>query len=231
MCCVGSVCAERLTGSGVLRDLYQILGSAIVPRPIAFVSTVSKDGVPNLAPFSYFSMIGHNPPMVSISCSLTTRRPKDTRENILATRQFSVNIVSEHLAVPMNATSVECPADVDEWEIAGLRKRPSVGIKPALVDASLVNFECELYHHLDIAPPSETGQASLPPTTTLILGLIQRVHVNEGILTPDGSAIDPAKLQAVARLGGTAYAKVNEGFELARPVWKEMRTQMEGELG
>ena len=64
--------------------------------------------------------------MVSISCSLTTRRPKDTRENILATRQFSVNIVSEHLAVPMNATSVECPADVDEWEIAGLKKRSSV---------------------------------------------------------------------------------------------------------
>ena len=71
----------------------------------------------------------------------------------------------------------------------------------------------------------------MPPTTTLILGLIQRVHVNEGILTPDGSAIDPAKLQAVARLGGTAYAKVNEGFELARPVWKEMRAQMEGESG
>ena len=71
----------------------------------------------------------------------------------------------------------------------------------------------------------------MPPTTTLILGLIQRVHVNEGILTPDGSAIDPAKLQAVARLGGTSYAKVNEGFELARPVWKEMRSQMEGESG
>ncbi|KAI5889463.1 uncharacterized protein SCHCODRAFT_02634598 [Schizophyllum commune H4-8] len=193
----------------------------------------------------WLGQIGHNPPMLSISYSLTTRRPKDTRENILATRQFSVNIVNEHLAVPMNATSVWSVRRM--WTSGRLRDSGSgqvfVGIKPALVDASSVNFECEvgqtsnlaaqglippqLYHHFDIVPLSETGQANLPPTTTLILGLIQRVHVNESILTPDGSAIDPAKLRAVARLGGTAYAKVNEGFELARPVWKEMRKEMD----
>ncbi|KAL1748827.1 hypothetical protein HDZ31DRAFT_28798, partial [Schizophyllum fasciatum] len=221
--------------------LYQIMGSAIVPRPIALVSSLSADGVPNLAPFSYFSMVGHNPPMISISCSLSDRRPKDTRENILATREFSVNIVSEHLAAPANATSVECPAHVDEWRIAGLTKRPSVrpslvatsecGIKPALVDESLVNFECELYNHLDISPPIIPDAFVAPPTTTLILGLIQRIHVNEGILTPDGTAIDPAKLQAVARMGGRAYANVNNGFELERPAWSDLKVQMEGEQG
>ncbi|TRM69932.1 hypothetical protein BD626DRAFT_475799 [Schizophyllum amplum] len=169
--------------------------------------------------------------MVSISCSLTARRPKDTRENVIATREFSVNVVSEHIASAMNATSVECPANVDEWEVAGLKMRPSTGIKPPLVAESLINLECELYHHLDIGPPTADGVSSVPPTTTLVLGLIQRVHVNEGVLTPDGATIDPAKLQAVARMGGTAYARVSNGFELPRPVWKQMRERMEGRAG
>ncbi|KAJ8503133.1 hypothetical protein ONZ45_g11133 [Pleurotus djamor] len=94
---------------------YKLLTSAIVPRPIAFVSSISVDGVPNLAPFSYFSMVSHNPPLLSVSFSLSPRRPKDTRENILATKKFTVNIVSDHFIEAANSTSLEAPADVNEW--------------------------------------------------------------------------------------------------------------------
>ncbi|KAJ8696771.1 hypothetical protein PTI98_006612 [Pleurotus ostreatus] len=99
---------------------YKVLTSAIIPRPIAFVSSVSAEGAPNLAPFSYFSMVSHNPPLLSISFSLSPRRPKDTRENILSTKKFTVNIISDDFIEAANSTSVEAPADVDEWLISGL---------------------------------------------------------------------------------------------------------------
>ncbi|KAH7912398.1 hypothetical protein BJ138DRAFT_1148402 [Hygrophoropsis aurantiaca] len=199
------------------RDAYRLLTSAIIPRPIAFVSTLSSDGIPNLAPFSYFSMVAHHPPLISISFSLSSKRPKDTRENILATKEFTVNIISEPFVEAANATSVEAPAEVDEWRISGLTMAESIDVKPPWVRESAVGLECGLFHAHEIRPP---GSDEI--THTLVLGLIKRVHVRKSVMKDDGT-VDAAKLRAVSRLGGTAYARVGEGFELPRPTWKAMR--------
>ncbi|KAF7984236.1 hypothetical protein HWV62_16052 [Athelia sp. TMB] len=204
------------------KDIYPLLTSAIIPRPIAFVSSLSPDGVPNLAPFSYFSMVSHDPPLLSISFSLSPRRPKDTRENILATKEFTVNIISEPFIEAANATSVEAPSDVDEWVLSGLTRMDSVDVKPACVRESAASFECELYHVQGIPPNSPS------PTHTLVLGLIKRAHTRNAVMAEDGKTLDPAKLRAVARLGGKMYGRAGEGFELARPSWKSMKEELKG---
>ncbi|KAH9485452.1 hypothetical protein JR316_0002360 [Psilocybe cubensis] len=186
------------------KDSYRTLVSAIVPRPIALVSTQAKDGnVPNLAPFS-----------------LSPRRPKDTRNNILATREFTISIISEGFAEAANSTSVESPADTDEWLISGLTKENSDIVKPPFVRESAVAMECELYSFQDISVPG-----SEVPTVTVVLGLIKKLHVREAVLCEDGITVDPAKLRPVARLGGTTYGRLLEGFDLPRPSWRELRDE------
>lgn len=208
------------------RDAYKLMTSAIIPRPIAFVSTISNEGIPNLAPFSYFSMVSHNPPMVSISFSISRRRPKDTRENILSTREFTVNIISESFVEAANATSVESPATTDEWILSGLTPKPSLSVKPPLVHESSVSLECELYSFQDICAPRTSHI-----TTTVVLGLIKHMHVRENVLDDTGEAVDPGKLQPVSRLGGVRYGRVTEAFELPRIDWDAMGGSYNGLLG
>ncbi|KAJ7901915.1 hypothetical protein B0H14DRAFT_2669091 [Mycena olivaceomarginata] len=202
-------------------DTYKILTSAIVPRPIALISSLATDGVPNLAPFSYFSMVGNVPPLISVSFSLS-KRSKHTRENIAATKEFTVNIVSEPFAEAANCTAAEAPAEVDEWILSGLTMTPSTLVKPACVLESAVSLECELYFLKDLSPPN-----SELLTTTLVLGLIKKAHVHESVLDAEGAAVDPAKLRPIARLGGTTYARVLEGFDLERTSWKKARPAYE----
>ncbi|KAJ6587003.1 hypothetical protein DFH09DRAFT_1142247 [Mycena vulgaris] len=200
------------------RDSYKLLTSAIVPRPIALVSSLSADGVPNLAPFSYFSMVGHIPPLVSISFSLSQKRSKHTRENISATKEFTVNIVSEAFVEAANSTAAEAPASVDEWILSGLTPTPSTLVKPACVMQSAVSLECELYFLKDLSPPN-----SELVTTTLVLGLIKQAHIHESVLAEDGASVDPRKLRPIARLGGTTYSRVLEGFDVERTSWKTVK--------
>ncbi|KAG1737656.1 hypothetical protein EDB19DRAFT_1909632 [Suillus lakei] len=202
------------------REVYPLLTSCVVPRPIALVSSISSDGVPNLAPFSYFSMVAHNPPLLSISFSQSPRKSKDTKENILATKQFTVSIISEPIIEAANITSVDAPADVDEWDISGLTRTSSIDVQPPWVKESAIGFECELFYSYEICPPN-----SDEVTNTLVLGLIKRAHVRESVLTASGT-VDPAKLRAVSRLGGDMYARIGEGFELSRPPWKVIRNQV-----
>ncbi|KAF8897036.1 hypothetical protein CPB84DRAFT_1681703 [Gymnopilus junonius] len=213
-----------LTDPEKIRESYRILTSAIVPRPIALVSTLSEDGQPNLAPFR-FNMVAHNPPMVSLSFSLSTRRPKDTRNNILATNEFTVSIISEAFSEAANATSVESPANTNEWIISGLNKENATLVKPPFVRESAIGMECEaskllfmLYSSQDITP-----SGSQEPSTTVILGLIKKIHVRESVLNEDGLTVDPAKLRPIARLGGTSYGRLLEGFDLPRISWKSIR--------
>ncbi|KAF4598537.1 hypothetical protein EYR38_006941 [Pleurotus pulmonarius] len=181
---------------------YKVLTSAIIPRPIAFVSSVSAEGAPNLAPFS-----------------LSPRRPKDTRENILSTKKFTVNIISDDFIEAANSTSVEAPADVDEWLISGLTMAYGESGWPARVRESAISLECELYFSKDI--PKSEADATIG--TTLILGLIKKVHIRESVLSDDGESVDPRKLRVVARLGGLEYATIGHRFELPRPSWKELK--------
>jgi len=200
------------------RLAYRILTSALIPRPIAFVSSLSSEGIPNLAPFSYFSMVSHNPPLLSISFNLSPKKPKDTRENILATKEFVVNIVSEAFIEAANSASVEAPPDVNEWTWTGLTMEPSSEVRPARVRESAISFECKLYHSLNISPTKWADT-----TATLVLGRIQMVHIRNSVLTEDGLTVAPGKLRPIGRLGGTGFARIGEGFNIPRASWRHMR--------
>ncbi|KIK67335.1 hypothetical protein GYMLUDRAFT_192051 [Collybiopsis luxurians FD-317 M1] len=198
------------------KDSYKLITSIIVPRPIAFISTLDTDGQPNLAPFSYFSMVSHNPPLLSVSFTLSPQKPKDTRENILATKEFTVNIISEHFIEAANSTSLDAPADVSEWIVSGLTMEPSSQVKPPRCAESIVSMECTLHSSQDI---SDLKNEAI--TSTLVLGLIKQVHVRQTALAENGLELDPAKLRPVARLGGLTYARLTDGFNLPRLSWKK----------
>ncbi|KAG6850311.1 hypothetical protein H0H93_015253 [Arthromyces matolae] len=222
---------------GACSKLYGLLVSGIVPRPIAFVSTVSEDGVANIGPFrgSSHIQVSNEPPVLSIACNTWKDpiREKDTTKNIKATKCFTVNIVSEAWIAQSNFASVDAPENFTEWPAAGLTMEPSTHIKAPRVKESAFSMECEvrnLYtsasinYQLTIQPKLlQTVDVVIPETgevgTTLVLGLIKCIHVRKDVLDERGN-VDPAKFKPVGRMGGTMYSTVNEGYHIPRPNWK-----------
>lgn len=191
-------------------NLYKLMIGMVVPRPIAFVSSLAPNGVRNLAPFSFFMACSADPPVVCfVSSHRSGPRPvKDTLTNILATKEFVVNIVSEEFADRMNRTSAEVPPEVDEFELAGLTTLASDMVKPPRVAESHAHMECRLRQTLPISNPSGA-------TNTIIFGDVLRFHVDEAIV--DSYKIDPTKLRAVGRMGGPNFIYTHDLFEMARP--------------
>ena len=191
------------------RNIYKLLIGSVVPRPIAFVSSLSSGGVLNLAPFSFFTVVSANPPVICFSpMNRTSGDPhKDTRRNIEATGEFVVNVVSEDFAGAMNLCSGEYPPDVDEFVMSGLTPIPSVRVKPARVAESRVQMECRL---LQVVPVSEQ-----PLGGCLVLGEVLLFHVDDAIV--QNYSIDPDKLCAIGRMGGPTYARTRDRFDLQRP--------------
>lgn len=195
-------------------NLYKLMIGMVVPRPIAFVSSLDSQGVRNLAPFSFFMACSADPPVV---CFVTSHRSgplpaKDTLTNILATKEFVVNIVSEEFAEKMNLTSAEVAPDVDEFTISGLTPIASELVQPPRVAESHAQMECRLRQTLPIS--NESGN-----TNTVIFGDVLRFHVDEAVLASpgDGYKIDPDKLRAIGRMGGPTYARTRDRFDLIRP--------------
>jgi len=184
--------------------MYHFMISLVVPRPIAFVATVSPAGRRNLAPFSFFNAISGSPPLVGISILDRADDPKDTLRNIRDTREFTVSLVNEPLLAPMVETSGEWPADADEFEVAGLAAAASDKVRPPRVASSPCAMECRLYQEVQL------GSAAF------VVGEILRVHVADDVLTPEGR-VDPEKLRAVGRLGGDGYCIVRDVLHRARP--------------
>ena len=192
------------------QDVYKVLIGSIAPRPIAFVSTLSHDGIRNLAPFSFFTGISANPPLICF-CPVVragARPHKDTLQNISRTKEFVVNIVSEDIAEAMNLTSGEYPPEVDEFEVAGLTPVPSDLVKPPRVAESHVNMECRLYLAIEFS--------ELPGGGNLVIGEVLRFHVDDRVV--ENFRIDPDKLRAIGRMGGpTAYSRTRDRFDMVRP--------------
>ncbi|CAE6510611.1 unnamed protein product [Rhizoctonia solani] len=212
------------TGKEKPADLYRLMISGVIPRPIAFVSSLSASGTPNLAPFSYFSMVSHNPPLVSVSFTHGPTRRKDSSVNIRETKQFTVNIISEPWVEGANWTSTDAPYETEEWVGSGLTKTESTFVKPARVKESAFSMECELFFSQDISPPG-----SDVVTGTMVLGLVRAIHVRKDVWINDGKGIgmvDPVKLRAVSRMGGITYGRIGEGFEIPRPVWAEIKDEV-----
>ena len=187
-------------------QLYKLLIGSVVPRPIAFVSTLSREAKPNLAPFSFFNAICGDPPTVCFSTSFREPR-KDTYVNIQATGEFVVNMVSEEIAEKMNLCSGEYPYGANEFEISGLTPVPSDLVRPPRVRESHVNMECRLTQILDISARPYGG--------SLIIGEVIRFHVDDAIV--DHFRIDADQLRAIGRMGGNEYSRTRDRFEMIRP--------------
>ena len=184
-------------------DLYRWMISVIVPRPIAFISTVSEGGRFNVAPFSYFVPLTNRPPLLGISINQRAGGPKDTLRNLRATGDFVVNIVDETLIERMVKTSGEWPEDVSEFELTGLTPVPSDRVKAPRVGESPVSMECRVYREVPLGD------------TTFVVGELLRAHMADDRLT-DGR-VDIAKLKPIGRLGGDAYSRVRDDYHLQRP--------------
>ena len=191
-------------------DVYRLLSGSIMPRPIAFVSTISAAGVLNLAPFSFFTVASANPPIVAF-CPMVRggdRPKKDTLMNIEASGEFVVNICSEDFAAQMNATAGEYPPDVDEFQLSGLTPVPSDVVKPPRVKESRVTMECKLHQLVPVSDKFLGG--------TIVLGEVVRFHVQDSLIN-EICEIDADQLNAIGRMAGPVYVRTKDRFEMVRP--------------
>lgn len=190
--------------------LYDLLVSAIQPRPIALVSTVNADGLRNLAPFSFFMFGGTRPPSVAFCpANRSDGTPKDTLRFIEETEEWTINLVHRALAEQMVKTGVDVPAEVDEWDLSGLTSIPGVKVQSARIAESPVQLECKLHQIVRHG----TG----PHGTNYVIGEIVHAHFSNRLW--DGGTVEPNRFRMVGRLGGTEYVDVAnaEVFHLERP--------------
>lgn len=189
------------------RDNYKLLIGSIIPRPIAFVTTQSEEGVVNGAPYSYFNIVSSNPPMVSLAIQRPGDQRKDTARNIYDNDQFVVHIVDEDNVRKINETAASLPASESEIELANLTLVPSETISVPGVKEAKIRMECRLVQAIPLG-----GEG---PGSDLFIGEVIQFHVDEAIY--EDGRIDPRGLNAVSRLAGTNYAKIGDIFSIERP--------------
>ena len=191
-------------------SVYKLLTGSVLPRPIGWISSLDADGRPNLAPFSFFNVVCSKPPTV-VFCPLirgTDGKTKDTLNNVRATNEFVVNIVTEELAQAMNLSSIEAPPEMDEFAYAGVTSSPSARVRPPRVQESPVHFECRVRQIVEIS--------SAPGGGSLVIGEVLHIHVDERVLI-GSDKINLAALKPIGRLAGGAYVRITDVFEMERP--------------
>ena len=193
---------------------YNPFKSCCVPRPIGWISTVSKDGHHNLAPYSQFQNVSWDPPTVSVAVNC---RPdgslKDTASNALETGEFVWNMATYDLREWVVASSQDFPPGVDEFRTLGIPTIPSKTVKPLRVAGSPVHFECRLKQHLHI--PGNTPESQ----TYLLIGEVVGIHIDERYVDEDGT-LDVLKMKPLARVGNLDYVTVDSKFRVVSPAYK-----------
>ena len=189
------------------QENYKLLLGSVIPRPIAFVTTISNEGVVNGAPFSYFNVVSSNPPLVSIAVRRETELPKDTVRNILENKEFVIHLVNSDNVEAIDKTSQNLPYNQSEIEYAKLTLVDSISLKVPGVKEAKVKFECVLENRLEI---KDNGTV----VTDIVIGRIVGYQIEEDIMYED--KIDPLKLDPVSRLAGSTYGKLGQTFNLKR---------------
>ena len=190
------------------KEAYHLLTSLVVPRPIAWVSTLSTRGIRNVAPHSYFNAISSKPLIVHFTSTGT----KDSLVNACETREFVVNIVSRDLAEPMNLTAANFPPDEDEFAWAGLEAAPSRTVKAPRVAAAKAAFECKVIHTVELG------------NGNMVFGEVQLVIVDEDVMKE--GRVDPELLAPIGRLGGSTYTDAARAlFDLKRPSYDDVKDE------
>jgi flavin reductase (DIM6/NTAB) family NADH-FMN oxidoreductase RutF len=190
---------------------FAFLTSAVVPRPIALITTLTPQGGCNAAPYTFFSIAGTEPPVVTVAVLPTPDgRMKDTGANILYTKEFVVNLVSEELATAMNLTCIDAPAAIDELALAGLAAAPSVKVKPPRVERSPVSLECVLH-----------TTVPLSQNQLIVVGRIVQAHARDEIVQDTSEpALDTNSMHLIGGMHGAKwYARTSDLFAMDRPTW------------
>lgn len=188
--------------------LYKLLTGLVIPRPIGWISTKDVNGINNLAPFSFFNVVGEDPPHVMFSTVRTGDKNKDTLNNVLANKEFVVNLFTEELVEQMNTTSQNVDANVSEFDIANLTPIACETIKPMRVLEAKAHFECEMVHHYFLEDHTNGGAC-------VVIGKVKMIHVADDILL-DNYKINLDTYKPVARLAGSNYSKLGEIFTIKR---------------
>lgn len=186
------------------REVYFLMTGLVVPRPVAWVSTLSADGVPNLAPHSYFNVMSNDPPHVVVGSS----GRKDTLTNLEATGELVVNITTEHVLEQMNATAVDAPPEVDEFALVGVTPTASATVAPPRVAEAMAHLEARVAGIV----PAGNGH--------VVVAEVTAIHVDRRVWR-DGR-VDPELLRPVLRFAGTQYGTLGELFKLSRPAWADV---------
>lgn len=193
---------------------YKLLISAIVPRPVGFLGTISADGAStNLAPFSYFSVVNHDPPVFTIGFSGGFDKAKDSLKNLTESGECSINIISEHYLEAANACSINAPYGISEWALTGLHPAKCSEIKAPRVAESIFSIEGKLMNTQEFESRGEPGKK------TGVMAVIEGVKfwAREDAVNEDRNLIDPSVLRPISRMGGITYGRVIEGVEIPRP--------------
>lgn len=185
------------------RENYKLLVGTVIPRPIAFVTSMSADGLVNAAPFSYFNIVSSDPPLLSVSVQSRAGVLKDTARNAIEAGEFVIHVVDESNVAEVNKTAASLPPEESEIDLTGLTLIPSEVVKVPSVEQAKVRFECQLEQAVELGG------------TRLLIGKVVRFHIDESIY--ENGRINPETLKPVSRLAGTNYAKLGEIFSMKRP--------------
>lgn len=188
-------------------SVYKLLIGCVVPRPIAWVSTVGADGVNNLAPFSFFMGVCQSPPTIAFSSGPRSGDRKDTVRNAQHTGDFVVNVVDDPLAEQMNLTSGEYPPEVDEFALTGLTAVPGVRVRAPRLAEAPISLECTIAQVIPVGRGPHN----------LVLGEIVYFHVRDDLYDAQTGRVDMHRLKPVGRLAGHLYTHVHDIFEMKRP--------------
>lgn len=191
-------------------ERYKLMAGSIVPRPIAWVSTLSADGIGNVAPYSFFNMMGGSPPLVVLgTMRQADGRLKDTAANILETREFVVHLVGEPMLAEMNTTCIDAPPEVDEAALAGLEMRASQTVAPPTIASAPASFECRLFDYLDAAPE-----------TVILIGEVVAMEIADAFIDAQRLRPDPYAMQLIGRVTGPgSYTRINADLSVERPIY------------
>jgi len=187
---------------------YKLMIGSVIPRPIAFVTSLAKDGTLNGAPFSYFNIASSKPPMISVAVIRKGTGQKDTARNIIETKEFVVHIVDESIVEKVNNTAASLPPDQSEIELVNFTEVESTKISVPGIKEAKIRMECILEHHLILGDKDA-------PSSDLIIGRVVHFHFDEDVY--ENGKINRDSLAAVSRLAGHNYAKIGEVFEIVRP--------------
>jgi len=186
-------------------EVYHVLAAVVVPRPIAFITTVSPEGIVNAAPYSFFNIINEDPPMVMFSAGMRKSGKKDTVLNVEITNEFVVNVVTAAILDEVVQASGTYPRTVSEIDVTKLETTPSERVHPPRIAASPVSLECRLWRQI---PLKKDGRI-------LTIGEVVVIHVDDALLT--GGKVDVTKLDAIGRLAGDWFAPITERVKKPLP--------------